>query len=91
MRSTPRIEEVKADGKDSEVDDGFSWDLEKAFIELDTKPGDPVGKPLAADWSDEPTIPPAYNAKCVKSAFCDPEKPECTTFSSREIKLGKDY
>lgn len=86
VRSTPRVEEVKVDGKDSEVDDEFSWDLEKAFIELDTKPGDPVGKPLAADWSDEPTIPPAYNAKCVKSAFCDPEKPESFTLSVRESK-----
>lgn len=86
MRSNARIEEEKVDGKDSEVDDEFSWDLENAFIELDAKPGDPVGKPLAADWSDEPTIPPAYNAKCVKSAFCDPEKPESFTLSVRESK-----
>ncbi|POS81089.1 hypothetical protein DHEL01_v200505 [Diaporthe helianthi] len=86
VRSTSRVEEVKIDGKDSEVDDEFSWELETAFIELDTKPGDPVGKPLAADWSDEPTIPPAYNAKCVKSAFCDPEKPESFISSVRESK-----
>lgn len=86
VRSTPRVEDVKVDVKDPEVDDEFSWDLEKAFIELDKKPGDPVGKPLAADWSDEPTIPPAYNAKCVKSAFCDPENPESFTLSVRESK-----
>lgn len=84
MRSTPRVEDVKVDGKDTEVDEEFSWDLEKAFIELDTKPADPVGKPLAVDWSDEPTIPPAYNAKCVKSTFFDPEKPECLKLSVRE-------
>lgn len=87
MRTTPRIEDVKVDEKDSDLDEEFSWDLEKAFIELDTKPADPVGKPLAADWSDEPTIPPAYNAKCVKSAFCDPENPDALKLSVRESKL----
>lgn len=91
MRTTPRIEDVKVDvkvdEKDSEADEEFSWDLEKAFVELDTKPADPVGKPLAADWSDEPTIPPAYNAKCVKSAFCDPESPDSLKLSVRESKL----
>lgn len=78
---------MKIDEKDSEADEEFSWDLEKAFVELDTKPADPVGKPLAADWSDEPTIPPAYNAKCVKSAFCDPENPDLVKLSVRESKL----
>lgn len=87
VRTTPRIEDVKVDEKDSEADEEFSWDLEKAFIELDTKPADPVGKPLAADWSDEPTIPPAYNAKCVKSAFCDPESPDSLKLSVRGSKL----
>lgn len=77
---------MRADDKVSESDEEFSWDLEKAFIQLDTKPADPVGKPLTADWSDEPTIPPAYNAKCVKSAFCDPENLDTFKLSVRESK-----
>lgn len=86
VRTTPRVEDVKVDEKESEADEEFSWDLEKAFVELDTKPADPVGKPLEADWSDVPTIPPAYNAKCVKSAFCDPERPDSLKVSVRESK-----
>lgn len=86
MRTTPRVEDVRTDEKDSEADEEFSWDLEKAFVEQDSKPADPVGKPLAADWSDEPTIPPAYNAKCVKSSFFDPENPDSLKISVRESK-----
>ncbi|KAI3395923.1 hypothetical protein diail_634 [Diaporthe ilicicola] len=86
IKTIPRTEDARIAEKDSESDEEFSWDLEKAFVVLDTKPADPVGKPLAVDWSDEPTIPPAYNAKCVRSAFCDPEKPETFKFSVRGSK-----
>lgn len=68
------------------MDDEFAWDMAKAFVEIETKPGDPVGKPLAAEWNDDPTIPPAYNAKCIKTAFYDPDNQEAFLASVRDTK-----
>ncbi|RKU47152.1 hypothetical protein DL546_006603 [Coniochaeta pulveracea] len=54
---------------------GQDWSVEKeedfavVFAEYATKEADPVGIPLPFQYTDEPTIPPAYNAKCIKSAF----------------------
>lgn len=81
-------EKPKADDKaaDIDIDDEFAWDLENAFVEVETKPADPVGKPLDKDWNDDPTIPPAYNAKCIKSAFYDPENPDAFKSSVRDSK-----
>ena len=51
------------------------WDAEleeecqQWFRELPTKPADAVGIPLPAEYTDDPTIPPAYNATCVKSVY----------------------
>ena len=44
-------------------------DLKHIFPETKVKLADPVGIPLPADYTDEPTIPPAYNATCIKSEF----------------------
>lgn len=76
--------------KDDDPDEQFAWDLEKSFIELEFKPADPVGKPLAAEWNDHPTIPPAYNAKCIKSAFYDPDNPDAFLASVRDTKYWTD-
>jgi hypothetical protein len=43
--------------------------LRMAFPDITTKPADPVGIPLGIEYNDDPTIPPAYNATCVKSKF----------------------
>lgn len=93
---TPKVEQPtenkeneKAD-KEEEIDEEFAWDLEKAFIETEHKPGDPVGKPLAAEWNDDPTIPPAYNAKCIKTAFYDPDNPDAFLASVRDTKYWPD-
>ena len=81
-----RTETPKVDEKATDVDEEFTWDLENAFVEVETKPADPVGKPLDKDWNDDPTIPPAYNAKCIKSAFYDPENPDAFNVSVRNSK-----
>ncbi|KUI53827.1 hypothetical protein VP1G_01173 [Cytospora mali] len=81
-----RTETPKVEDKVVDVDEEFVWDLENAFVEVETKPADPVGKPLDKDWNDDPTIPPAYNAKCIKSAFYDPENPDAFNSSVRDSK-----
>lgn len=72
--------------KEDQFDADTLWDFEKAFIELDTKPADSVGKPLAAEWNDDPTIPPAYNAKCIKTEYYDPNNPDAFLASVRDTK-----
>lgn len=79
-------ERPKVDDKAADIDEDFIWDLENAFVEVETKPADPVGKPLDKDWNDDPTIPPAYNAKCIKSAYYNPENPGAFSLSVRESK-----
>ncbi|KUI68651.1 hypothetical protein VM1G_03808 [Cytospora mali] len=81
-----RTETPKVEDKVVDIDEEFAWDLENAFVEVETKPADPVGKPLDKDWNDDPTIPPAYNAKCIKSAFYDPENPDAFNLSVRNSK-----
>lgn len=39
------------------------------FPDIKTKLADPVGIPLPAEYTDEPTIPPAYDATCIKSEY----------------------
>ncbi|KAJ4409445.1 hypothetical protein N0V82_009465 [Gnomoniopsis sp. IMI 355080] len=102
--ATPDLEVAKADDakekesvvvedvipKEDQFDQDELWDFEKAFVELETKPADPVGKPLAAEWNDIPTIPPAYNAKCIKSEYYDPDSPDAFLASVRDTKYWPD-
>lgn len=76
--------------KEHQLDQDFLWDMEKAFVELKPKDADEVGIPLAAEWNDNPTIPPAYNAKCIKSAFYDPNNPDAFLASVRDTKYWSD-
>lgn len=100
---TPDLEVSKADeakteehvvedviAKEDRFDQDQLWDFEKAFVELETKAADPVGKPLAAEWNDVPTIPPAYNAKCIKSEYYDPDSPDAFLASVRDTKYWPD-
>ncbi|KAK7734237.1 hypothetical protein SLS53_007885 [Cytospora paraplurivora] len=80
----PKVDKTADEAVD--IDDEFAWELENAFVEVETKPADPVGKPLDKEWNDDPTIPPAYNAKCIKSAFYDPDNPGAFGLSIRESK-----
>ncbi|KAK0726621.1 hypothetical protein B0T21DRAFT_350735 [Apiosordaria backusii] len=65
----------RAKGKEQEnpPKDPNEWDLvidsKHVFPELDLKPADPVGIPLPPHFTEDPTIPPAYNAPCIKSKF----------------------
>lgn len=68
------------------AEEDFQWDIEHAFTEPSSKAADPVGKPLPAGHDDMPTIPPAYNAKSIKSDFFDPDKPEEFASPIRETK-----
>ncbi|KAL2121237.1 hypothetical protein VTJ04DRAFT_5264 [Mycothermus thermophilus] len=73
-------EDKKDDQKDS-VEDAdeytIKWEskqLEEDFKlafpkETTTKSADPVGIPLPLEYTEDPTIPPAYNATCVKSEY----------------------
>jgi hypothetical protein len=44
-------------------------EFQAAFAEVKVHRIDEVGIPLSTEWSDAPTIPPAYNATCIKSAY----------------------
>ena len=61
--------DTEAEEEDGEWIYGSEEDLARVFPEIKAKPADPVGIPLPATHSDAPTIPPAYDAKCVKSDF----------------------
>lgn len=87
---SPAVTKEENSPKDDELDQDFLWDLEKAFVQSEPKPADPVGKPLASEWSDDPTIPPAYNAKCIKSVFYDPDNPDAFLASVRDTKYWPD-
>lgn len=87
---SPAEAKGEAELQDAEPDDEFAWELERAFVEVEVKPADPVGKPLAAEWNDNPTIPPAYDAKCIKSAFYDPDNPDAFLASVRDTKYWSD-
>ncbi|KAK0620242.1 hypothetical protein B0T14DRAFT_586410 [Immersiella caudata] len=63
------VVEVNSVEETGEWDPESEQDLKHVFVEKKMKPADPVGIPLPAEYSDVPTIPPAYNAKCVKSEF----------------------
>lgn len=61
------------DGTDEDIFDDWSVEVEShfevVFAEAAGKAADPVGIPLPCTYTDDPTIPPAYNATCIKSVF----------------------
>ncbi|KAK4154531.1 hypothetical protein C8A00DRAFT_14324 [Chaetomidium leptoderma] len=65
----PQEPAAEGTGKDDEWDPQFEEDWKQAFPEIKANPADPVGIPLASEYTEDPTIPPAYNATCVKSEF----------------------
>ncbi|GAB1319617.1 hypothetical protein MFIFM68171_09827 [Madurella fahalii] len=65
-QAPPAEEETEGDG---EWDPGSEEDLKQVFPEVQAKLADPVGIPLPSEYSDDPTIPPTYNATCIKSEF----------------------
>lgn len=69
-RLDTKAEDRKTDAKEErEVDDDSEWQFTAIFAELKTAPADPVGHPLPTEWNDNPTIPPAFNAKVILSEF----------------------
>ncbi|KAF3767089.1 hypothetical protein M406DRAFT_350403 [Cryphonectria parasitica EP155] len=82
----PSVTKDVIDDEEDQAEQDFRWDLEKAFVEIESKPADPVGKPLAAEWNDDPTIPPAYDARCIRTAFFDPDNPDAFLASVRDTK-----
>ncbi|KAK0672614.1 hypothetical protein QBC41DRAFT_334333 [Cercophora samala] len=60
-------------GSPSPPKDPNEWDFvvdsKHVFPEFDPKPADPVGIPLPFHFTEDPTIPPAYDATCIKSKF----------------------
>lgn len=78
----PKTKSLAADKKaskrqdDGEFDFESEQDLKCVFPEIETKQADPVGIPLPAEYTDEPTIPPSYNATCVKSQFFNEDPKE---------------
>ncbi|KAK3294274.1 uncharacterized protein B0H64DRAFT_183518 [Chaetomium fimeti] len=71
-KPNPAPEEVSG-GKEGNGAPGWDPQIEEelrlVFPEIKTNPADPVGIPIPVEYSDDPTIPPAYNATCVKSEF----------------------
>ncbi|KAK0636642.1 hypothetical protein B0T17DRAFT_86307 [Bombardia bombarda] len=70
VQPTPSSDK-KEDIGDGEWDPECEEDLKVVFAETKPKPADPVGIPLPCEYNENPTIPPAYNATCVKSAYFD--------------------
>ncbi|KAK4108391.1 hypothetical protein N656DRAFT_771779 [Canariomyces notabilis] len=64
--ASPAEKETEEDG---EWNPESEEDLKQVFPEIKAKLADPVGIPLPPEYTDDPTIPPAYNATCIKSAF----------------------
>lgn len=73
MRSTPEPSQTSQSEKplppNTEEEDDFQWELKTIFQLEERKLADPIGRPLPAEWNDDPTIPPAYNAKGIVSEF----------------------
>ncbi|KAK4175919.1 hypothetical protein QBC36DRAFT_16761 [Triangularia setosa] len=65
--------EQEGSGSPNPPKDSNEWefvvDSKHVFPESDPKPADPVGIPLPPYFTEDPTIPPAYNATCIKSKF----------------------
>ena len=73
-------EEKNAPALDSQIEE----DLRLVFPEIKTNPADPVGIPIPVEYNDDPTIPPAYNATCVKSEFFQEDNQKDFVRSIRE-------
>ncbi|OIW32595.1 hypothetical protein CONLIGDRAFT_642297 [Coniochaeta ligniaria NRRL 30616] len=73
LQGEPEPGEVAEDGTEDDLYDDWSVEVERhfevVFAESAGKVADPVGIPLPHIYTDDPTIPPAYNATCIKSAF----------------------
>ncbi|KAH8912937.1 hypothetical protein BR93DRAFT_964071 [Coniochaeta sp. PMI_546] len=73
LPNEPEPGEVAEDGTEDDTFEDWSVEVEKhfdiVFAEAAGKAADPVGIPLPYTYTDDPTIPPAYNATCIKSAF----------------------
>ncbi|EGO58906.1 hypothetical protein NEUTE1DRAFT_128427 [Neurospora tetrasperma FGSC 2508] len=85
--SKTAVPEPKEDVGNGEWDPASEKDMQRIFPELDVKPADPVGIPLPATYTDDPTIPPAYNAKCVKSLYFNDQNEKEFAFSVRETSF----
>ncbi|KAM7211911.1 hypothetical protein V8F06_012721 [Rhypophila decipiens] len=77
------IPEKEKDLPDGEWNPASEEDAKHVFLKVETKPADPVGIPLPPEYNDDPTIPPAYNAKSIKFAFLDANDPEAFVKSIR--------
>ncbi|KAL2267294.1 hypothetical protein VTJ83DRAFT_4571 [Remersonia thermophila] len=84
VQDTPqqRSDEKETEKNDGDEEDAGKWDpelleeLKIAFPEIKTKAADPVGIPLPLEYTEDPTIPPAYNATCVKSPYFNADNKE---------------
>ncbi|KAK3987626.1 hypothetical protein QBC44DRAFT_400083, partial [Cladorrhinum sp. PSN332] len=67
-KPAPKKEKEKKD--EGEFDFGSEKDLKLVFPDTpEVHPADPVGIPLPFEYTEDPTIPPAYNATCIKSSY----------------------
>ncbi|KAL1848664.1 hypothetical protein VTK73DRAFT_10097 [Phialemonium thermophilum] len=83
--STETVPDRQATSWAAGWDDELRREYDAIFAEIKTKAADPVGIPLPLQYTDEPTIPPAYNAKCFKSAFFDDDNP------AKFVRSIRDY
>ncbi|KAK4248314.1 hypothetical protein C7999DRAFT_13698, partial [Corynascus novoguineensis] len=86
----PKMQDRKEQEDDGNEEETSGWDpqireeFQQAFVEVETKPADPVGIPLPVEYTDDPTIPPAYNATCVKSEYFQEDNQKDFVRSIRE-------
>ncbi|KAH6632367.1 hypothetical protein F5144DRAFT_250003 [Chaetomium tenue] len=68
-----------------DLDPELEEELRAVFPEIKTNhPADPVGIPISDKYSDDATIPPAYDATCVKSEYFQEDNQKDFVRSIRE-------
>ncbi|KAI1856815.1 hypothetical protein JX265_011456 [Neoarthrinium moseri] len=73
-------------------DEDFQWELEKAFAEAPSDhKADAIAEPLPGDYSEDILLPPAFDAKCVKSKYATSANLDDFALSIRDTNQWSKY
>ncbi|KAI1104070.1 hypothetical protein F4804DRAFT_205798 [Jackrogersella minutella] len=67
-------------------DDEFSWDEQTIFLEPPSSKVDPIAAPLPTQYSEEVMIPPAFDARALKSRYITSSNVDDFAQSIRETR-----
>lgn len=80
------------EGGDRHPDDEFLEDLKAAFVEFVPKhQGDPIAEPLPEAYTEDIMLPPAFDAKRVKSEHITPSNLDDFALSIRDTNQWNKY